>query len=103
MVETTGFNDQSWLDDGGHPHSDALHTTERFRRLDFGHMEMQFTIDDPKTYAKPWSVTIPFNLLPDSELMEMICEENEKDAAHMVGKQAGGVSERQGSETNPVQ
>jgi len=85
-VDTIGFNDQSWLDDGGHPHSDALRTTERFRRLDFGHMEMQITIDDPKTYTKPWSVTIPFNLQPDTELMEMICEENEKDAPHMVGK-----------------
>jgi hypothetical protein len=49
-------------------------------------MEMQITFDDPKTYTRPWSVTIPFNLLPDSELMEMICEENEKDAPHMVGK-----------------
>jgi hypothetical protein len=86
VVDTIGYNDQSWLDDGGHPHTDALHTTERFRRPDAGHMVMRLTIDDPKTYTKPWTVTVPFNLLPDSELMEMICEENEKDAPHMVGK-----------------
>jgi hypothetical protein len=49
-------------------------------------MVMQLTIDDPKTCTKPWTVTVPFDLLPDSELMEMICEENEKDAPHTVGK-----------------
>jgi hypothetical protein len=85
VADTVGFNDQTWLDYDGHPHSDALHTIERFRRLDFGHMEFKITIDDPKAYTKPWTVTIPLDLQPDTELIESICE-NEKDVAHMVGK-----------------
>ena len=52
---------------------------------DFGHMEFQITIDDPKAYTKPWTVMVPFDLLPDTELIESICE-NEKDVPHMVGK-----------------
>jgi hypothetical protein len=85
VAETIGFNDKSWFDDPGHPHSDALRVTERFRRVNFGRMEMQITFDDPKSYTKPWSATIPFGLIPDSELIESICE-NERDHAHMVGK-----------------
>jgi hypothetical protein len=86
VVETIGFNDQSWLDGRGHPHTDALHVTERFRRLDFGHMELRATIDDPKAYTKPWTVTIPIELVPDTELLEQVCNENEKDVRHLVGK-----------------
>jgi hypothetical protein len=74
VVDTVGFNDQTWLDEGGHPHSDALHVVERFRRRDFGHMEIQITIDDSKAYAKPWTVAMLFDLLPDTELIEHICE-----------------------------
>ena len=72
--------DDSWL-----PHTDALRTTERFRRRDFGHLDLQVTVDDAKAYTRPWSVNLAFDLLPDTELIESICE-NEKDAAHMVGK-----------------
>jgi hypothetical protein len=79
VIESTGFSDVSWLDDSGHPHSDAMKTTERFRRTDFGHMEMRVTIDDPKTYTEPFTATIPFELLPDTELIEDVCD-NEKDA-----------------------
>jgi hypothetical protein len=82
IVETSGFNDRTWLDDSGHPHTDALRTTERFRRRDFGHMTMEITIDDAKAYTRPWSITIPFELLPDTELIENICE-NEKDATRL--------------------
>jgi hypothetical protein len=85
VVTTTGFNDRSWLDDTGHPHSEALTTTERFRRIDFGHMEMQVTIEDPPTYLEPFTVTIPFDLQPDTELIEHICE-NERDSAEIPGK-----------------
>jgi hypothetical protein len=85
VVETTGFNDQTWLDDGGHPHSDAYHATERFRRRDFGHLDMEITIDDPKAYTNPWKATVQFEYFPDMELMESVCE-NELDAQHMVGK-----------------
>jgi len=85
VVETAGYNDQSWLDDAGHPHTEAMRTTERFTRPDFGHMEMQLTIDDPKAYLKPWSVTLQFVLMPDTELIEDLCD-NERDGKHMVGK-----------------
>jgi hypothetical protein len=62
-----------------------LRVTERFRRTNFGRMEMQITFDDPKAYTKPWIATIPFTLLPDTELIESICE-NERDHGHIVGK-----------------
>jgi len=76
--------DNAWLDFRGHPATDALHLVERYRRRDFGHLEIQFTIDDAKAYRQPWSVTMTFDLLPDTELIEHICE-NERDAAHIVG------------------
>jgi hypothetical protein len=85
VVDTVGFVDGTWLDFRGHPATDALHLVERYRRPDFGHLEIQFTIDDAKAYLNPWGVTMTFNLLPDTELIEHICE-NEKDAAHLVGK-----------------
>ena len=85
VATTSGFNDRSWLDDTGHPHSEALKTTERFRRIDFGHMEMQVTIEDPQTYLEPFTVTIPFTLQADTELIEHICE-NERDSAEIPGK-----------------
>jgi hypothetical protein len=85
VAETIGFNDKSWFDDPGHPHSEALRVTERFRRIDFGRLEMRITFDDPKAYTKPWGATIPFTLLADTDLIESICE-NERDHEHMVGK-----------------
>jgi hypothetical protein len=85
VVQTIGFNDLTWLDDGGHPHTEALRVTERFRRKDFGHMAIQVIVDDPKAYTKPWGATIPYDLLPDTELIEAVCA-NEKDLPHMVGK-----------------
>jgi hypothetical protein len=85
-VDTVGFDDRDWLDtEIGHPQTDALHVTERFRRLDFGHMEIGITIDDPKAYTKPWTANLKVHLLPDTELLEMICE-NERDRGHLVGK-----------------
>jgi hypothetical protein len=77
VVHTAGFNDRSWLDAGGTPHTEALRTTERLRRTDFGHMEITFTFDDPKTFTKPWSANVRFNLLADTELLEHQCD-NEK-------------------------
>jgi hypothetical protein len=77
VVETAGFREGSWLDNSGHPHTEALRTTERYRRIDFGRMELQVTIDDAKAYARPWtSQTIRFVLQPDTELMEHLCENN---------------------------
>jgi hypothetical protein len=83
VVETSGFNGRAWLDTfKGHPQTDAGRVTERFTRRDFGHMEIQITIEDPKAYAKPWTVTLPYTLLADTDLIETYCE-NEKDHDHM--------------------
>lgn len=77
VVDTAGFKDGHWLDNSGHPHTEALRLTERFRRISFGRMEMVATIDDPKTYSRTWTAdTIPFNLQPDTELLEHLCENN---------------------------
>ena len=84
VVESLGFNGKTWLDDGGHPSSEEMKTTERFRRKDFGHLEIEFTFNDPKSYTKPWSVTVPFELLPDTEIIENVCE-NEKDIPRIKG------------------
>ncbi len=82
-VETTGFNERSWIDASGHPRSDAMHIVERFRRRDFGHMDLALTIDDPKMYTKPFTVKIEYRLLPDTDVLESICAENEKDRIHL--------------------
>jgi hypothetical protein len=81
-VETVGLNEKTWLDDRGHPHSDALRILERFRRPDFGHMQVEVTINDPKAYTKPWTVKIPWNFVPDTELLDWVCENN-KDPEHI--------------------
>ena len=86
VVETTGFNDKGWLDNGGKPATDALKVTERFRRRDFGHLDLQITIDDAKAYTKPWTVSLTLNSFPDTELLEYVCTENNKDIEHLVGK-----------------
>jgi hypothetical protein len=85
VVDTVGFNDKGWLDGMGHPHSEALHLVERFRRRDFGHMEIEVKIDDPKVYTKPFSVTFTELLQPDSDVTEYFCNENEKDRSHING------------------
>jgi hypothetical protein len=83
VVTTAGFRDGGWIDtQKGRPHSDALRVTERIRRLNIGRLEMEITIDDPKAYVKPWSVKVPFRLIPDSELLEGSCESHEKTIEH---------------------
>jgi len=84
VVDTAGFKEGSWLDNRGHPHTDALRTIERFRRINFGRMELEVTIDDPKAYSRTWnSDTIGFELVPDTELLEHLCENN-KDATRLL-------------------
>ncbi len=85
VVETVGQNDITWLDEGGIPHSADMKVTERIRRPDYGHLEIVNTIDDPKTFSKPWSFTTHPSLLR-GELIEYICQENNKDVQHLVGK-----------------
>jgi hypothetical protein len=86
VVDTSGFNDDEWILPGRRPHSDALHIIERFHRRDFGHLEIQYTVEDSKVYTKPWSIRQTHHLIPDTELLEYICNENEKDLKHMVGE-----------------
>jgi hypothetical protein len=85
VVETAGLNDKTWIDGGGTPHSDALRLTERLRRTDFGHLEIEYTFNDAKTFTREFSATAKFNLLPDTDLFDSHCE-NEKDAVHLAGK-----------------
>src|SRR5580765_2871552 len=87
VVETSGFNDRTWLDFAGHPHSEALKMTERFHRRDFGHIDRQVTLEDPTVYAKPITLSGGGNLVADTDLIEYVCE-NEKDRAHLVGRTA---------------
>lgn len=83
VVETTGFRDGGWLDTKkARPNSDALHVTERFHRVDIGHLNLAVTIDDPKAYLKPWTINAPLNLQSDTELLESFCDENDKTMIH---------------------
>src|SRR5215469_8369837 len=79
VVETVGMHENTWMDNAGHPHTDALHITEKFRRPTYGRMEIEMTFDDPKTYTKPWTITEVARAIPDTELLEFVCQENEKD------------------------
>jgi hypothetical protein len=86
VVDTTGFNGKAWLDQRGHPTTEALRVTERFHRRDFGHMDLQITIDDPKAYTRPWTVTVPVTLQTGAgaQLLENVCENN-RDLEHLPG------------------
>jgi hypothetical protein len=86
VVDTTGFNDKAWFDGGGIPHTEKMHITERFRRLDLGHLDIEFTIEDPDTFIKPWVIKRAAELAPNDEIQEYVCTENERDREHMVGK-----------------
>jgi hypothetical protein len=86
VVDTIGFNGKTWLDQSGHPQTEAGHVTERYRRRDFGHMEVRITIDDPKAYTKPWTITEDPHLVADTDLLEYVCNENEQDLKHLGGK-----------------
>jgi hypothetical protein len=82
VVDTVGLTDQSWLDGMGHPHSERLRLTERFRRPDAGHLEIEITIDDPESYTRPFSYTITATAVPEDDLLEYFCTENEKSSAN---------------------
>ncbi len=88
VIESAGFNDRTWLDSDGHPHSEALHVTERLRRPDFGHLELERTLDDPKALIQPWVIPIKFEFDADTEMLEYVCAENERDRGHLVGTAA---------------
>jgi len=85
VIDTVGFNDRSWLDPQGHPHTEQMRVTERLRRPDLGHLEIEFTIDDPGAYKNPWTMKRVADLDSGDEVGEYVCENN-KDPEHMVGK-----------------
>jgi hypothetical protein len=87
VVDSFGFNDRTWLDHDGHPHTEALRMTERYRRRDFGHLDLDVTLSDPGAYTKPWTVSVHAELAPDTEMIEWVC--NEKGGGlveHFIGK-----------------
>lgn len=86
VVDTIGFNDKTWVNGQGVPHSDALHVIERFRRPDFGHLEIEITMEDPKAFTKAHTFKRTHALMPKGELLEYVCNEFNVDAEHLVGK-----------------
>ena len=86
VVESTGFNGRAWLDQAGYPASESFRLIERYRRRDFGHMDLEMILEDPGMYTRPWSIFVNLVFQADTELIEFICEENEKDSALLVGK-----------------
>jgi hypothetical protein len=86
VVETNGFRDGLWADYNGSPITSAAKITERFRRPNYGALEIEVTVDDPKAYTKPWTVSLKQSIVLDADLLEYVCLENEKDFSHMVGK-----------------
>jgi len=86
VVESNGFNDRTWLDHDGHPHTEALRITERYRRRDLGHLDLEVTFSDPNAYARPWTVAVRAELAPDTEMIEWVCGEGKSGVEHWVGK-----------------
>jgi hypothetical protein len=86
VVESFGFNDRTWLDHDGHPHSEGLRLTERYRRRDFGNLDIEITFSDPAIYARPWTVAVRAEFAADTEILEWVCNESGRGVEHWVGK-----------------
>ena len=86
VVQSNGFRDGMWLDRNGSPMTDAAKITERFRRPNYGHLEIDVTVDDPKAYTTPWTVRLNQVIVLNTEFLDYYCQENEKDIQHLVGK-----------------
>ena len=91
VVESLGFNDRTWLDYSGNPHTEALRIEERYRRVDHNHITLDLTYDDLGAYVKPWTVHTSMILAPGAELIEYVCAETEKDRFHIAGKLSDGA------------
>ncbi len=87
VVDTIGFNDRTWLDAAGHGHGEKLHVTEKYTRTDSNTLQIEATIDDPDYYTKPWTVVTFATWYPNQEIMEYICQENNRDVQHLVGNE----------------
>jgi hypothetical protein len=85
VVESNGFKQDAWIDEHGTPGSDELRVTERFRRPNYGTLTVEVTVNDPKTFTKPFTFTLQHQLMPDTELIEFVCGENNLSAARLVG------------------
>src|SRR6185503_7569289 len=90
VVESSGFNDRTWLDHDGHPHTEGLRMTERYRRRDFGSLDLEVTFSDPAAYAKPWTVAVRAELAADTEMIEFVCNESSHGVEHWVGTASDG-------------
>jgi hypothetical protein len=84
VVQTTGFNNRGTLP-GGIPITESTRVTERYQRLDFGHVKIQITVEDPQTFTEPWTFALSSQFQPDTELLEFVCENNENILRHMIG------------------
>jgi len=84
VVETVGFNDKAALDIMGHPRSESMRVTERLRRRDLGHLDVELTFDDPVVYTRPFTVKVTHVLQPDTDILEYFCNENERDQIHLI-------------------
>ena len=83
VIQTTGFKEEGWLDNAGHPRGQSMLITERLRRRDFGHVDLEIRYDDPKYYTRPFTNKTTLNLIPDSDIIEFVCTENERDMEHL--------------------
>ncbi len=86
VVESFGFNDRTWLDHDGHPHTEALRVTERYRRRDVGNLDVEVTFSDPGVYARPITAAVRAELAADTEMLEWVCNEGRSGLEHWVGK-----------------
>jgi len=86
VVDVTGLNDRTWIDAAGHPHTEQLHITERFTRVNELILHYEATIDDPGAYSKPWTTSWNILFHPGMEPFEYICQENNADLKHLVGR-----------------
>lgn len=100
VVDSFGFNDRSWLDHDGHPHTEALRMTERYRRRNVGNLEVEVTLSDPGTYARPWTMAVRAELAADTEMLEWVCNDSGHGLEHWVGKAS---DERKGEVPVPVE
>ena len=101
VVDTVGFNDRTWFDFAGHPHTEQLHTVERFRRMDLGMIECVVTIDDPGAYSRPFNLTGHFPLQPANELTESTRNENNVDVKHVTGFEPPTLDDGRGGANVP--
>jgi hypothetical protein len=86
IAQTIGLRDGTWLDRKGSPMTDAAKITERFRRVNYGRLEIEVTVDDPKAYTQPWTIKLNQLIVLNTELLDYYCLDNERDATHMIGK-----------------